>query len=244
MPKGSNGLRPIRGQKSAFSGLTKPRTVFTEDVRAFETLAKGRQPQKYRMVQRDKNLKNLRSRLCDIMELNVIYQPASAGYECMRTHRGKTTKRRKIVDNPVWGIAPKGAFYKSKKICSLLNLLACCSTKISLVEKDLYRLSTYVWVMSKRHFDGLLRTIRAKLALKLNKKPEAMQWTKPLSINPFLRESEKYFTSKYTCRHKTGFFYCRSSKKLECARLAPLCIKCKLATCVARWFTPYRLTAL
>jgi len=131
-----------------------------------------------------KNLKRLRSRFSHAMACDVIYQPVG-WYE---------SDRKIWKDNPMWDLAPRGAYYKAKRLCSLLNDIVIHADKCRPLH-DLERLSINIWTMSRRSFDGLCRRIRSKIyksikdltttcVVEETSRPEATDALGMLTVNP------------------------------------------------------------
>jgi hypothetical protein len=169
-----------------------------------------------------KNRKRLRSRIAHAMALDVVYQPV--GW-VRKDGKGQGTWSR----NPIWDLAPKGAYYKSKRFCSLLNDLAVYG-RFARLSHDLMRLSMYIWTMSQSSFDGLCRRIRSKIfravrssstsVVEDNLRPESTEGLGPLTVNPpygrvDLRTRRKYMGCK---THEARSLWL--SVKLDTVRIA------------------------
>lgn len=171
--------RSIHGRTTAF-GLPKAnKEVLTENIsrvlQQHNVACAMRSPQR---------LKSLRSKLINAMSCDVVYQPSAGLYD--------KVDKTKFCLNPVWVVAPKGAFYKAKKLCSLATDVVLFGFNPKIVPL-LVRLSTYMWEMSKRHFSGLCRKIRAVMArsdlVRTASSPEATVRLSALTVNPgFTRE--------------------------------------------------------
>lgn len=190
-------------------------------------------------------LKSLRNKLIDAMALNTATQPAAAVFRHVEPNtlrHGKHAKQT-VVWNPLWDSAPRGAFYKARRACSLVTDICLQFTGGDNILHDLERLTINIWRMPKKHFDGLLRTIRAKMArasreaISPVKSPEALLRSRPLTSNPSLKRRVYRFTSKRLCRHNVGFAAQRLTRKIELVRESLTCTKCTYAVCTAKWFT-------
>jgi len=165
-------------------------------------------------------LKRLRSNLAHAMSLDVIFQPTVGFYPEV-----KRPKLKNFGNNPVWDNAPSGAYYKARRLCSLLQPIVTHGYDANIVP-DLVRLSINVWRMSKRHFDGLLHRIAARIAAHAkraflpNKSPEAEEGFVALSSNPVLRNRVHWY-SRCQIHYLTGRNVAlRLSKKLELVQKA------------------------
>jgi hypothetical protein len=99
------------------------------------------------------SFKQLRNCFSDALQLNVIFQPVTI--PCKQAKSG-------LTDNPLWDHAPAKAYYKAKRLSSLLTLLASVGhLSEKKISRDLLRLSTQVWTLHLKNFDGLTRRIRA-----------------------------------------------------------------------------------
>jgi len=157
------------------------------------------------------SLKQLRNCFADALSLNIIFQPVVVA--CSQNTKSG------LKDNPVWDHAPRGAFYKAKRLSSLLTLLALHGDRAN-IEHDLVRLSTQVWNLHRRCFDGLLRRIRARVicadtrSVSNPKRPEA---TERLNANS---KSVYFGRVKWCTKHhkyrllKPGMISMRSSNSV------------------------------
>lgn len=158
-------------------------------------------------------LKRLRSNLAHALLLDVAFQPVLAKSP---NFKGKA---KKLFANPVWDHAPDGAFYKAKRLCSLLQPLVTHGYNAK-VEHELERLAINIWRMSKRHFDGLLRRIRSKIVLS-SKSPEAVQGFVALSTNPILTNRVYWFSrDQRMCAKRADVDACLLSTKVGLVRWA------------------------
>jgi len=194
-------------------------------------------------------VKRLRNSLISAMSLDVATQPTGAviRHKVPNTlNEGKHAKQT-VVWNPIWDVAPNGAFLKARKFCSLVTTVVLNYNGSTKVLQKLKRLSIVIWSMSKRHFLGLCRSIRAELAhnpvkgLCLEKSPEARSRTRALNRNPAKNRENRNFVRKG--QHNAGCAALRLSMKMEKVRLSLRCTKCKLSACAAKWFNPSRYSS-
>jgi len=176
-------------------------------------------------------MKKLRNTLISSMCIDVACQPAQVdSLESFPMRNEKLRRDYEVKLNPIWDVAPKGAFYKSRKICSLITDVIRCYNGTNNISHDLVRLSINIWNMSKGHFDGLCRRIRRKLRKTIlvfpRKSPEALKGFEALIRNPY-HEVRVYRYSRYwKCRHIAGFSTLRVSRKLELVLESLRCTKC------------------
>jgi len=132
-----------------------------------------------------KDLKRLRSRLCHAMCCDVAFSQLS----CEIEFTVGETRKRTLDLTGVWKTAPSGAYYKAKRLCSLLT--APVSSRFNyLVSRDLTRLAINIWRLSKTNFDGLCRRIVSKLSRAEGPKlqsPEAPRSVATLRGNPGIK---------------------------------------------------------
>jgi hypothetical protein len=188
-------------------------------------------------------VKRLRNNLIDAMYLNVATQPVAAvkRHSVPNTLREGKHAKQTVVWNPVWDNAPRGALFKAKRFCSLVTAIVLNYTGLEQnILPLLKRLSIVIWNMSKRHFLGLCRSIRARMAhdplrgLILVKRPEALVRTRALTRNPAQCRENRNFVRKG--QHNAGCAAMRLSTKVELVRYSLRCTKCTIAACAARWF--------
>lgn len=192
-------------------------------------------------------LKRLRNNLISSLSLQTALEPVGAviRHEKPNTLRDGKHAKQTIVWNPLWDVAPRGAYYKARRACSLVTDICLNYTEDSKILHELERLSIFIWKLPKRHFDGLLRTIRSKMTSALHraglkKNPEALMLSRQLINHPFLTERVHRFTSNRVCRHNAEFAALRLSKNLGNVRLSLGCTKCTVPACAGKWFTPQR----
>jgi len=236
---------PGGSRTSAFGLYDRPLDTLVRDVRK----ALGAITHERNLVRvnptRKFPLKRLRNNLCDAMALAVVMQPTAAVKKHTSPNvlnNGKHAKQT-VVWNPVWDMAPRGAYRKARRLCSLFtDLCLGYDTRNNKTAHLLERLSIHVWSVSMRHFDGMLRAIRStlwKTFEKVNspvKNPEALALLKQLTNNPLYKREQRW-NSHRKCRHIVGYSSMRSSHKLGCVRESYKCTKCKYAACAAKWFT-------
>lgn len=164
-----------------------------------------------------KRSKSLRSKLANAMTLSVIFQPSAGLYD--------KVKKDKIVKNPLWDSAPKGAYFKSRKTCQLLTEVAINGVSVEIVSL-LKRLSIYIWKMPKRHFIGLCRKIRAKMAQAVKtaasdtKSPEALKHFSMLIKNPSYARELWFTRNQENCRKYGRYSALRTSTDVDLNALA------------------------
>jgi len=228
------------GRTSAFGLINKPtyeltkqlRNVFS-DIRHHRCLADNSATRVY-------PVKRLRNNLISAMHVDVATQPVAAVVrhkEPNTLRRGKHAKQT-IVWNPIWDVAPKGAFYKSRKVCSLITDIVMNGSKANIAHL-VGRLAINIWRMSKRHFNGLVKSIRARIAQsvesdKIRKSPEALKRIEALIKNPYPQQVRgKRFSRNRICQHKAEFAALRLSTQVESVRESLKCTKCT----VPAWLT-------
>jgi len=217
------------GRTSAFGWLNKPAETVRKDLFLFYTKelrckTHNALRAKYGVIPIDR----LRSRLTHILELDVIYQPVGKYTRGNSGSPNKWERKSHVVNNPIWDLAPKGAYYKAKKLCSLTKLMVSGWQFSRKLLHNLERLSINVWNMSKRHFDGLIHQLRAEKARLLKERPEAPLAFGSLIGNPLSREGEIRCTQHRQCQHKVGVTALRLSTDVDLVRLSLLCTVCDI----------------
>jgi hypothetical protein len=187
-------------------------------------------------------VKRLRNSLIHAMSLDVATQPAAAVIREKKVPKKKT--RQKVVNNPIWDVAPKGAFYKARRFCSLVTDVVIVGGSPNLAG-PLTRMAINIWRMSKRHFDGLCKLVRARIAKsasadKFRKSPETLKRFEALIRNPYVHVRGLRCSRHRTCQHNAEYAAMRLAKSVALVRLSLECKKCTVAVCTARWFTPQR----
>jgi len=229
------------GRTSAFGQLRKPLTQLRKELndffRSHRVKRHNSTQSKFGVLSSD----SLRSRLTHILELDVVYQPAG---KYVRGNPGASEKwKRKphTVMNPIWDCAPKGAYYKTKRFCSLTRLVCQGYVYSPKLVRDLERLSINMWSMSKGHYDGLIRRIRAEVARLLRESPVAPEPLGRLTGNPLTREREIWCTLHRHCQHKVGYTAMRLSTRVDLVTQSLLCTRCAIRR-LTKWFTPHGTT--
>jgi len=230
------------GRTSAFGQLNKPLATLRLELRNFFAEVRVKQ----RISSQTKfgvfPIDSLRGRLTHILELDVCYQKPGNLIRGKPGSPNKWERKSHVVKNPIWDVAPRGAYYKAKRFCSLTRMLASDCLYSPQLARDLERLSIVIWKVSKRHFDALLRRIRAEKARLLKESPEAPKHGMLIG-NPLRKEREQRCTQHRACQHKAGFTAMRLSTCVDVVLQALKCTKC--ARCPrTRWFTPHGATAL
>lgn len=192
------------GRTTTFGLLDRPMRMLGEDIR--NALKECKRQKRLWQTPRTRSypLKKLRSNLAHVMSCDVIYQPLTGHYRSVKT------EPKKFGNNPVWDKAPAGAYYKARRLCPLLQPIVTHGYDANICH-DLTRLSINIWRMPKKHFDGLLRRIRSKIASSNNKRkklqtksPEAVEGFVTLTTNPVLRDRVYWFTRNQANRSKNG----------------------------------------
>jgi len=213
----------MSGRDSAFGVPMCPPARIRQDVRNVFTRCAAERRLLARPTTREYPLKRLRSDLAHALCLDVIFQPV---LKPSPNFRGKA---KKLFSNPVWDHAPDGAYYKAKRLCSVLQPLVTHGFRAK-IEHELERLAINVWRMSKRHFDGLIRRIRAKLVV-ASKSPEAVEDFVILTTNPVLRDRVFWFTRDQRKGSKNpGVDACLLSQKLGLVQWAKRKIRRELSS--------------
>jgi len=161
--------------------------------------------------------KRLRSQLAHVLQLDVLFQPI--GWTKAKTGL------KFYKNNPIWDVAPKGAYYRARKVRSLLLPVVTAGFRANILH-DLCRLAINVWRMPKKAFDGLIRRLYARIASsasadKFKKSPEATERWRSLTVNPLF--TERVLWSNFN--HRAGGYpsdlcRCRLSYQVGTARYA------------------------
>jgi len=222
------------GRSSAFGHINRPKVVLRGEInKVFQDL----KCETHRAVKSATGylpVKRLRNSLISAMQLSTATQPVATVVrhkEPNTLRRGKHAKQT-VVWNPIWDIAPQGAFYKAKRVCSLITDVVMLGSHAN-ISRDVERLAIKIWQMSKRHFDGLVRSIRAKIARStgvglFQKNPEALKRFEALIRNPYLRVRGKRFSRNRRCKHNACFDAMRLSTDVGLARESLRCTKCRV----------------
>jgi hypothetical protein len=215
---GAFGL-PSRPLPSLVSGIEK----VLKDIRHEQCLSA------YDAV-RGYPLKRLRNSLIDAMCLNTATQPVAASRTLTEVKGRKATK---VTYNPIWDLAPDGAYLKARKFCGLITQICLFYNGRANVLHDLERLAINIWRMSKRHFKGLVKSIRAKLAKAVElpspgTKPEARTRSQALIRNPLqvLQRAYRRTRRRLDWTHRSGCAVKQLSSKLELVKESLRCTKC------------------
>jgi hypothetical protein len=247
VPKGTSRS----GRTTAFGEINIPIGVLKKNISHTIGMIRHEQCLSARSATRIYPLQKIRSSLIKALCLDVVMQPVAAVQRHTKPNTLRDGKHAKqtVVWNPLWDIAPKGAYYKSKKICSLVTHIA-SRVPPRKIAHLLERLSICIWKVSRRHFDGLLRSIKAIIATSaeseeicFRKSPETLKRFESLIRNPYRKVRGKRFSRNRICRHDDDMAAMRVSTKVDLVRASLACTKCTVATCVAKWFTPYGVTA-
>lgn len=160
--------------------------------------------------------KRLRSRLAHVLQLDVLYQPI--GWSKAKTGL------KWYKPNPIWDVAPKGAYYRARKVRSLLLPIVTGGHRAH-ISHDLERLAINIWSMPKAAFDGLCHRIAARIAAsakadKLRKSPEATARWRSLTVNPLFTERVVWSNYNHKAGYTSGYCRLRLSHQLGTARYA------------------------
>lgn len=123
------------------------------------------------------------------LRLDVVFSPRlEVEYRNSYWPNSRLPIHRRWNISPVWKTAPRGAYYKANRFCSLLHTIAAEGYKAN-ISKELLRLSIHMWKMSKKDFDGLrhrvfARIAKASRASQNRSKPDPLQSSGTLSKNP------------------------------------------------------------
>jgi hypothetical protein len=162
---------------------------------------------------------------------------------------------RKVFDlSPVWKTAPPGALRKANKLCSLLHTVAVDGWKAN-ISHLLERLSIQIWKMSLRDFNGVCRSIFARIAkasreTDFRSSPDPLQRFGTLSNNPICNPNSVYRNPMR--RHGSqGYRFCISHAPKQLGLQRVLLNERALRTDLKRvkkrllqWFTPHGLESV
>jgi hypothetical protein len=126
--------------------------------------------------------------------------------------------------NPIWDVAPNGAYYRARRARSLLLPIVTGGYRAH-ISHDLERLAINIWRMPRKAFDGLCHRILARIARsakadKLQKSPEATERWRSLTVNPLFTERVMWSNYNHNAGYTAGLCRLRLSYKLGCARYA------------------------
>jgi len=172
---------------SAFGPPAQNLSVLGEEIDNYMKTCKSRilDPKRLDPQKCAKLTNRLQKRFLRVMRCEVVFQPV-AGYSL---HEERLLK----ASNPVWDKAPKGAYYKARRLANLSRFVMRFGYLVPNLTHDLVRLSINIWSMSIRHFDGLCRRIMAKIAIKSRTSPEDAERFGALTANH--RQSPREFWS-------------------------------------------------
>lgn len=231
MPKGTSGAGT---RTSAFGLYNRPIGCLRNSVRDLLAEVRHRKCQAEQSATRVFPVKRLRNGLIKAMSIDAAMLPATVDLTVKSKKKTAKKPEKTIkVTNPMWVLAPKGAFYKSKRICSLVTDIVMFGGNSNLAH-DIERMAINIWHMSKRHFDGLCRRIRAKIAQsvesdKIRKSPETVKRFEALITNPCRKlQVVKWFARNRTCPHKKGYAAARLSTKVELVTWSHKCKRCTI----------------
>jgi len=196
-------------------------------------------------------LKRLRNNLINAMCLNIATQPVGAVHrfsEPKILREGGRPVKQVVIPNPVWKEAPRGAFLKSRRFCSLVTDICLGKVGSKQLLQLLKRLSINIWNVPKRHFFGLCRSIRAVIRstperVLYLKKSEALVRMRTRTKRPVLMYRE-FRDSTRLCRHYAECAAMRLSYKVGLVTESLRCTKCTVAVCTAKWFIHTRASFL
>jgi len=126
--------------------------------------------------------------------------------------------------NPIWDVAPKGAYYRARRVRSLLLPIVTGGHRAH-ISHDLERLAINIWSMPVTAFDGLCHRILARIARsakadKLRKSPEATVRWRSLTVNPLFTERVLWSNYNHKAGYTSGYCRLRLSHQLGSARYA------------------------
>jgi hypothetical protein len=189
--------------------------------------------------------KKLRESFIKITSLEVITQPVGCKVRNYTDKCGLKPPKYcgKTVNNPIWDRAPRGAYYKAKRLGTLANDIAYVGGNSKLAHL-IERLAINVWQLSRKDFDGLCRSIRARIAHSVaseksfRKSPEVLKRMGPLISKPRPSRVRKCDTQSQYVQGCLNCAYLRLSRKLEVRRIALECTKCTGPVCAGKWLIP------
>jgi len=234
-----NGTGRLNG---AFGLFDRPKASLREDLRSLRERCRAAASLGQRPHTGQIPYNRLRHLYAHALQVDVIFQPLKC-WTPIRDREGrmhgpgceiKTRQKRNCTcrskpcrawhyqDNPVWGKAPNGALYKSRRLTGLLTPIVTHGYLCD-ISKDLERLAINIWQMSKRHFNGLCRKIAAKIAASVRgtlptKKSEpevhfAVLTSNPASLRsvcwvaPKSRPKKVKYVPRYIPPHRRKGFY-------------------------------------
>lgn len=174
---------PNSRRTSAFGELNIPQQQLRKEL--LRALTKAQELSKLKC---SKNIDKLRSKFAEIMGLNVCFAPrVIKGVENPTWKNSRLPSRTNWTISPVWKCAPKCAYVKANRFCSLLHSVVRFGFKANIV-RLLERIAKCIWRMSLRDFSGVCRKIRAKIAhagvTSQGSSPDPLLRPKALSNNP------------------------------------------------------------
>jgi hypothetical protein len=188
----------------------------------------------------------LRAQFYKTLVIESCTQPVGCKSENYRQRGGPRVHEleHKYVHNPIWDRAPRGTYYKARRLGSLATDVALYGfNRRSRLPRLLRRLAINVWRLSRKDFDGLCRSIRATMAQSavsdsyFRKSPETLMHSGVLISNPQLRLSGKWRNPRQKSGCESGCASARLSKRFEVVRTALWCTTCTGPVCTGRWFT-------
>lgn len=240
-----------KGRDGPFGSIQLPKHVLRDGLNDLFSEIRHQRCLADKSATRVYPLKTLRSRFLKVTSLEVITQPVgclSANYTDLRPGY-KVPAKCTVVRNPLWDSAPRGAYFKAKRLGSLVTDIVTTGGNARLSRK-IERLAIKIWQMSKRSFVGLCRSIRAEMAHSperekiFRKSPESLVRTGALTRNPSVKRSKKWYNQYQDARRCSRCASLRLSTDVEVVRLSLKCKKCTYAACAAKWLTPLCQTAL
>jgi len=145
---------------------------------------------------RHMNVDRHRRNIARALRLEVIFHPRfDEEIVNSKYPHSRLPWKRQFSVSPVWKTAPRGALVKANRLCTLLHEIAVDGWKAD-ISRLLERLSIYVWRMSLRDFNGIIRSIRAKIALAskadFGSSPDPLLRFGTLSSNPIGNPNRVY----------------------------------------------------
>jgi len=219
------------GRTSAFGRFNRPITDLRREIKRALGASRQRKRRADESAEGYYPIKSLRNRLITAMSLDVATQPAATvvRHEVPNTLRRGMHAQQTVVWNPIWDLAPAGAFYKSRRVCSLVTDVIMHGQRAN-IARDLERLSIVIWSLSKKDFDGMCRRIRAKIARSaetemFRKSPEALMRIEALIRNPYKVRVNRC-SRRRRCQHNAGYAAMRLSTDVGLVRESLKCTKC------------------
>jgi len=130
------------------------------------------------------SLNRLRPKLAHAMRLDVVM------HQRVREVPHESLTFKYWDSNPVWKVATRRDYYKAHKICGLFNEIIRYGFASGIV-RELCRLASQFWRLSRKDFDGLCRRVISKISRSLRERrnsPETLERFAALSSNPIFAD--------------------------------------------------------